>query len=773
MTSEDLGMKGEFRLLSKIGEGGMADVFLAERLGDDGFRTRVALKRLHQGLAMDSYFIRQLVREAKLLGQLEHANIVRVFDLRRIGDEYFVVMEFVDGIDLAAAIKVHRQRKTKVPLPFFFHVALSLLEALSYAHAAVDSEENPTPLIHRDIKPSNVMLSRRGVIKLTDFGIAHVGDGSVTGGLVQGTANYMSPEQAYGEEHLTPASDIYSLGAVFFEMLCGRPLVTGDNYLRAIQEVREKQVTSEDLERLGVKPGLRMVVARMLSHDKEARYTDPDMVRNDLQFVADRLGVNLSWHRIRAYVGRLMGILGRAPSRATLSNLESQAETSSLGFSSGAYGAESSLPPVDLEQGERPAVQSSQTSSSDVTSAVRKDLLDLQLSEPGLSDQETQPVASLAEAEGEGTEQETQPVASAAEAEGEGADQETQPVASAAEAEGEGAEQETRSVASAAEAESEASAKGLHDANSEVLSGEGAIEDSSEVAEEVGATGSSMPGDWIEDDVTAVYTGELPGSMASSPASAENFGETTDERTIPYMGDGPPPSSTPPPPDRINVSDRQSGAFPPAPLSMTGEFRPNKPPPKPSAAVAFAPEPSDAGPTGTQVLDVEKEPEDKTWVLNAPGQPAPTPAMAASSPVTNPDPTVVKYAGASAQEAPPAEQVAPTVRKRRKKRRRKKQRSKFFGLDNRTVLLAAIFSVVIGTLLFIILVVLLMRSQSSAEVDVPRDLPLASASDIPGELTALEIVADSGILGQSVTVPPGYLLSPSTCPRPLCEESMT
>ena len=75
----------------------MADVFLAERLGDDGFKTRVALKRLHRGLAMDSYFIRQLVREARLLGQLEHANIVRVFDLRRIGDEYYVVMEFVDG----------------------------------------------------------------------------------------------------------------------------------------------------------------------------------------------------------------------------------------------------------------------------------------------------------------------------------------------------------------------------------------------------------------------------------------------------------------------------------------------------------------------------------------------------------------------------------------------------------------------------------------------------------------------------------------------------
>ena len=319
--SEGLGVRGEFRLLHKIGEGGMADVFLAERLGDDGFRTRVALKRLHRGLAMDSYFIRQLVREARLLGQLEHANIVRVFDLRRIGDEYYVVMEYVDGIDLAAAVKVHRTRKTRIPRPFFFHVALSLTESLAYAHNAVDPEGNPTPLIHRDIKPSNVMLSRRGVVKLTDFGIAHVGDGSVTGGLVQGTANYMSPEQAFGEDRLTAASDVYSLGSVFYEMLAGRPLIDGDNYLKAIHQVRERRVTIDELAQFGVEPGLRMVVAKMLSADVSGRYQEMDSVRNDLQFVADRLKIDLSWHRIRAYVGRLMGILGRAPDRVTLSNV--------------------------------------------------------------------------------------------------------------------------------------------------------------------------------------------------------------------------------------------------------------------------------------------------------------------------------------------------------------------------------------------------------------------------------------------------------------------
>ncbi|MCP4867529.1 MAG: protein kinase [Proteobacteria bacterium] len=383
----------------------MADVFLAERLGDDGFKTRVALKRLHRGLAMDSYFIRQLIREARLLGQLEHANIVKVFDLRRIGDEYYVVMEYVDGIDLAAVVKVHRNRKTRIPRPFFFHVALSLSEALAYAHAAQDETGNATPLIHRDIKPSNVMLSRRGAVKLTDFGIAHVGDGSVTGGLVQGTANYMSPEQAFGEERLTPASDVYSLGAVFYEMLTGRPNVDGDNYLKAIHQVRERRVTLDELAGLGVEPGLRMVIAKMLSADMNGRYQEVESVRNDLQFVAERLKVDLSWHRIRAYVGRLMGILGRTADRATLSNLQVPEEIKEA--AKHVIGPDPTPPPAPMPgTGTAPGPVTPPTpppmerlkrnDSQPVTQAVQKDLIESMLAEgPGTEGPITPPTPSM------------------------------------------------------------------------------------------------------------------------------------------------------------------------------------------------------------------------------------------------------------------------------------------------------------------------------------------------------------------------------------------
>jgi serine/threonine-protein kinase len=322
---------------------------------------------------MDAYFIRQLVREARLLGQLEHANIVKVYDLRHIGDEYYVVMEYVDGIDLEAVARVHRRRKTRIPRPFFFHVALSLSEALAYAHSAVDTDGKPTPLIHRDLKPSNVMLSRRGIVKLTDFGIAHVGDGSVTGGLVQGTANYMSPEQAFGDERLTPASDVYSLGAVFYEMLTGRGLVDADNYLKAIHQVRQCRVTVDELAEAGVEPGLRMVIAKMLSADIDQRYQEMDSVRNDLQFVADRLKIDLSWHRIRSYVGRLMGILGRAPDRATLSNLKVASEYSPAAAN---LAAEATVPAPSPSGPVPESIDLRREDRGPVTHAVQKDLLD-------------------------------------------------------------------------------------------------------------------------------------------------------------------------------------------------------------------------------------------------------------------------------------------------------------------------------------------------------------------------------------------------------------
>jgi len=307
--------KGEFVLIRKIGEGGMAEVFLAERGGDEGFKTLVALKRLHGGFALDQYFIRQLVQEAKLLGQLQHNHIVGVHDLRKIDDDYYIVMEYVDGIDLAQAIHVHRENDLRFPLSIFFHIALALCEALDFAHSATDMDGKPIRLIHRDIKPSNVLISRRGIVKLTDFGIARVGDTSNTGSVVKGTANYMSPEQASGEQSLTPASDIFSLGAVFWEMLTLEKLVDGSNYLNVINSIKELNVGLKDITKKGIEPGLRMILLRMLARKRELRYQNMGLVQKDLRFVAEQMKVDLSPSHLREYMAKITQLAREAAAR--------------------------------------------------------------------------------------------------------------------------------------------------------------------------------------------------------------------------------------------------------------------------------------------------------------------------------------------------------------------------------------------------------------------------------------------------------------------------
>ena len=304
--------RGEFTLLRKIGEGGMAEVFLAEREGDEDFKTLVALKRLHGGFALDQYFIRQLVQEAKLLGQLQHTNIVRVNDLRRIDDDYYIVMEYIDGIDVAQAIKVHRDKDLRFPLSIFFHIALSLCEALDFAHSATDMDGKPIRLVHRDIKPSNVLISNRGIVKLTDFGIARVGDTSNTGSVVKGTANYMSPEQASGEQNLTPASDIFSLGAVFWEMLTLEKLVEGSNYLTVINSIKDLNVGLKDITKKGIEPGLRMILLRMLARKRELRYQSMGLVLKDLRFVAEQMKVDLSPSHLREYMAKITNLAREA-----------------------------------------------------------------------------------------------------------------------------------------------------------------------------------------------------------------------------------------------------------------------------------------------------------------------------------------------------------------------------------------------------------------------------------------------------------------------------
>ena len=209
-----LGPGGRYRLVRRIATGGMGEVWQAD---DTVLGRRVALKMLVEELAADDRATRRFVREARATARLAHPNVARVYDFGRGGGPPFLVMELLEGETLAA-------RLASGPLPpaEAARVAAAVADALEAAHER--------GIVHRDVKPSNVMLTPGGEVKVLDFGIAAAADEthSTTGSGLYATVAYVSPERVAGEP-ATPASDVYSLGAVLYELLCGRPPFPGSS----------------------------------------------------------------------------------------------------------------------------------------------------------------------------------------------------------------------------------------------------------------------------------------------------------------------------------------------------------------------------------------------------------------------------------------------------------------------------------------------------------------------------------------------------------------
>jgi serine/threonine protein kinase len=204
-----------YELLERIGVGGMAEVWRGRATAVGGFEKPVAIKRILPHLVEDPRFVRLLIAEAKLLANLRQRNIVQVYDVG-VGDDggFFVVLEYVDGKDIAALCERVELARERFPRDLALHVAAEVCDALDHAHSAEDEHGQRLGLVHRDVSPSNVLVSRAGEIKLTDFGIAKptAQQQSVVGSIV-GKLAYMSPEQARGES-VGPASDVYALGIV-------------------------------------------------------------------------------------------------------------------------------------------------------------------------------------------------------------------------------------------------------------------------------------------------------------------------------------------------------------------------------------------------------------------------------------------------------------------------------------------------------------------------------------------------------------------------------
>jgi eukaryotic-like serine/threonine-protein kinase len=260
---------GRYGLERQLGHGGMASVYLAH---DTELDRAVAVKLLAENVAADAELRERFVREARLAARLSHPNVVSVFDAGEDDGRPYIVMEHVEGETLADLLV----RRRRLPPEEARQLALQACRGLAHAHES--------GLVHRDVKPQNLLLRRDGTLKIADFGIARAVEGTslTQAGTVLGTAAYLSPEQALGEQ-VTTAADVYSLGAVLYELLTGRPPVEAESLADLAEKQRRPSIVPVHELAPDVPADLEDVVMRCLARNPEYRPATAGELERDLE----------------------------------------------------------------------------------------------------------------------------------------------------------------------------------------------------------------------------------------------------------------------------------------------------------------------------------------------------------------------------------------------------------------------------------------------------------------------------------------------------------
>ena len=250
----------------------MAEIYLAS-IGDQTSEKRVAIKVIHPQNATDPDFVRMLIDEAKLAVQLDHPNIVRTYDLGRETDEYYIVMDFIDGADLFKVQQRAAIKRLSFPIALGAFVTRQVTRALHFAHRLKDRDGRLLYIVHRDISPQNVLVSYDGEVKITDFGIAKAAYRAeqTQAGIIKGKYYYMSPEQAMGRL-IDARTDIFAAGILLYEMLIGEMLYYDDDLDKLLAMVRRADIVPPSKRRRDVPPALEAIVMKALRKKPEERY---------------------------------------------------------------------------------------------------------------------------------------------------------------------------------------------------------------------------------------------------------------------------------------------------------------------------------------------------------------------------------------------------------------------------------------------------------------------------------------------------------------------
>ncbi len=269
---------GKYELVSIAGEGGMATVYKARVRGAAGFQRPVAVKHIRPEYRALKNYIDMFIEEARVGSELAHPNIVQVHDFVSEAGSYYLVMEWVEGIDVGAFIKAYRDTKRDVPWPLAVSIGIGTLQGLGAAHERVGPDGTPAPVIHRDVSPHNILLGVNGVVKLSDFGLARARDraGSLTApGTVKGKLSYLAPEVTFGKPN-TVQSDLFGVGSVIWETLTAERLFDGRTDIEVFKKIRACQVPPIAERRPDVPAALASVLETALAADPANRFASAE-----------------------------------------------------------------------------------------------------------------------------------------------------------------------------------------------------------------------------------------------------------------------------------------------------------------------------------------------------------------------------------------------------------------------------------------------------------------------------------------------------------------
>ncbi len=283
---------GRYRLLKRLGVGGMAEVYLAEQDGPQQFKKTVVVKRILPSLAADANFVAMFVREAQVAARLTHANVVQIYELGEQpsdavgggGVEYFIAMEYIDGLTLQRLATASWNAGKAVPIDVVVRTMADACRGLHAAHNLVGDDGKPLHLVHRDISPDNLMVARDGVTKVLDFGIAKgdLGGPKTRTGNLRGKIPYMSPEQVTGQQ-LDGRCDLWAVGVSMYWLLCGeRPFDRGTDF-HTMQAVLSDQPKPPTTLNPAIPQKLEKLILDLLNKDREARPADGSVVADELE----------------------------------------------------------------------------------------------------------------------------------------------------------------------------------------------------------------------------------------------------------------------------------------------------------------------------------------------------------------------------------------------------------------------------------------------------------------------------------------------------------